>query len=132
MTECPFCGPVLPPAQLRTQSFSGSKIGAVGFCFGGGVTYQLAVRMGPDLAVGVPFYGGQPNAADVAKIKPPIQAHYGELDERVNAGAPAYHRALTAAGATAVCVPNGVSFVAESVRGRASCEVRPFQQPSGV
>ena len=85
---------------LRTQSFSTGKIGAVGFCFGGGVTNQLAVRMGPNLAAGVPFYGGQPSAADVAKIKAPIQAHYGELDERINMGAPAYHKALTDAGVT--------------------------------
>jgi carboxymethylenebutenolidase len=85
---------------LRTQSFSTGKIGAVGFCFGGGVTNQLAVRMGPNLAAGVPFYGGQPSAADVAKIRAPIQAHYGELDQRINMGAPAYHKALTDARIT--------------------------------
>jgi carboxymethylenebutenolidase len=86
---------------LRTQPFSNGKLGAVGFCFGGGVTNQLAVRMGPNLAAGVPFYGGQPAAADVAKIKAPINAQYGELDPRINMGAPAYHEALTKAG-----VPN--------------------------
>jgi carboxymethylenebutenolidase len=83
---------------LRTQPFSNGKLGAVGFCFGGGVVNQLAVRMGPNLAAGVPFYGGQPAAADVAKIKAPINAQYGEQDPRINAGAPAYHAALTAAG----------------------------------
>ena len=86
---------------LRTQPFSNGKLGAVGFCFGGGVTNQLAVRMGANLAAGVPYYGGQPSAADVPKIKAPINAQYGEQDPRINAGAPAYHAALTAAG-----VPN--------------------------
>ena len=47
---------------LRTQPFSNGKLGAVGFCFGGGVTNQLAVRMGANLAAGVPYYGGQPSA----------------------------------------------------------------------
>jgi carboxymethylenebutenolidase len=68
----------------------------VGFCFGGGIANTLAVRLGSDLAAAVPFYGGQPPAADVAKIKSPLLLHYAELDERVNAGWPAYEAALKA------------------------------------
>jgi len=86
---------------LRTQPFSTGKIGAIGFCFGGGVVNQLAVRMGPNLGAGVPFYGGQPSAADVAKIKAPISAQNGEADARITGGSAAYASALTAAG-----VPN--------------------------
>jgi len=86
---------------LRTQPFSNGKLGAVGFCFGGGVTNQLAVRMGANLAAGVPYYGGQPNAADVPKIKAPISAQNGEADPRITGGSAAYAAALTAAG-----VPN--------------------------
>lgn len=83
---------------LRSAPFSTGKLGAVGFCFGGGVVNALAVRMGPDLAAGVPFYGAQPAAADVAKIKAPINAQYAELDKRLTDGWPAYDQALTAAG----------------------------------
>src|SRR4051812_48196839 len=69
------------------------KIGAVGFCYGGGVVNMLATRL-PDLAAGVPFYGGQPPAADVAKIKAPLLIHYAENDDRINAGWPAFETAL--------------------------------------
>jgi carboxymethylenebutenolidase len=62
------------------------------------VVNNLAVRMGSDLAAGVPFYGAQPSAEDVAKIKAPINAQYGELDQRINAGWPAFDAALTQAG----------------------------------
>ena len=86
---------------LRTQPFSNGKLGAVGFCFGGGVTNQLAVRMGANLAAGVPYYGGQPSAADVPKVKAPISAQNGEADPRITGGSAAYAAALTAAG-----VPN--------------------------
>jgi carboxymethylenebutenolidase len=71
------------------------KIGAVGFCFGGGIANMLAVRL-PDLGGAVPFYGVQPAAADVAKIKAPLLIHYAGLDERINAGWPAYETALKA------------------------------------
>ena len=74
---------------LKSRPDSTGKLGAVGFCFGGGVVNQLAVRMGPDLAAGVPFYGAQPSAADAAKIKAPINAQYGELDARITDGWPA-------------------------------------------
>jgi carboxymethylenebutenolidase len=69
----------------------------VGFCFGGTTVNALAVRI-PDLAAAVPFYGGQPAAADVAKIKAPLLIHYAALDERINAGWPAYEAALKANG----------------------------------
>ena len=82
---------------LKARPESNGKLGAVGFCFGGGVVNNLAVRLGPDMAAGVPFYGAQPNAADAAKIKAPINAQYGELDQRINAGWPAFDAALTAA-----------------------------------
>jgi carboxymethylenebutenolidase len=68
---------------LKSRPDSVGKLGAVGFCFGGGIVNQLAVRMGSDLAAAVPFYGDQPSAADTAKIKAPINAQYGELDTRI-------------------------------------------------
>jgi len=72
------------------------KIGAVGFCFGGGVVNMLAVRLGSDLAAGVPFYGSQPSAEDAAKIKAPMLLQYAALDTRITGGAPAYEEALKA------------------------------------
>lgn len=72
------------------------KIGVVGFCFGGGVSNMLAVRLGADLAAAVPFYGGQPAAADVPKIAAPLLLHYAGLDTRINGGWPAYEEALKA------------------------------------
>jgi carboxymethylenebutenolidase len=82
---------------LKSRTDSTGKLGAIGFCFGGGVVNQLAVRMGPDLAAGVPFYGAQPKPEDAAKIKAPINAQYGELDTRITDGWPAFDAALTAA-----------------------------------
>jgi carboxymethylenebutenolidase len=82
---------------LKSRPDSTGKLGAVGFCFGGGVVNQLAVRMGADLSAGVPFYGAQPKAEDVAKIKAPINAQYGELDARITDGWPAFDAALTEA-----------------------------------
>jgi carboxymethylenebutenolidase len=82
---------------LKSRPDSTGKLGAVGFCFGGGVVNQLAVRMGPDLAAAVPFYGAQPSAAEAARIKAPINAQYGELDTRITGGWPAFDAALTAA-----------------------------------
>lgn len=83
---------------LKNRPDSTGKLGATGFCFGGGVTNNLAVRMGSDLSAGVPYYGAQPKPEDVAKIKTPINAQYGELDARINAGWPAFDAALTQAG----------------------------------
>ena len=82
---------------LRTHADSTGRLGAVGFCFGGGIANTLAVRLGSDLRAAVPFYGGAPADADVAKIKAAVLAHHGELDTRLAAGWPAYDAALTAA-----------------------------------
>jgi len=82
---------------LKSRPDSTGKLGAVGFCFGGGVANQLAVWMGADLAAAVPFYGAQPSAEETAKIKAPVLAHYGELDTRITSGWPAFDAALTAA-----------------------------------
>ena len=82
---------------LKAHSNSNSKLGAVGFCWGGAMANQLAVH-DPDLKAAVPFYGRQPDAADVPKIKAAMQLHYGGLDERINAGIPAYEEALKKAG----------------------------------
>ncbi|MFN6090076.1 MAG: dienelactone hydrolase family protein [Cyclobacteriaceae bacterium] len=81
----------------KTRKDASLKWGCIGFCWGGALANQLAVNM-PDLKVAVPFYGRQPEAADVPKIKAFVQAHYGGLDERINAGIPAYETALKAAG----------------------------------
>ena len=82
---------------LKSRPEGTGKVGAVGFCFGGGVVNQLAVRMGPELAAAVPFYGSQPSAGDAAKIKAPLLAHYAELDTRITSGWPAFDAALTTA-----------------------------------
>lgn len=78
---------------LKSHSECNGKIGVVGFCFGGSISNLMAVRV-PDLKAAVPFYGGQPDAADVPKIKAPLLLQYAELDKRVNAGWPAYEEAL--------------------------------------
>ena len=80
----------------RTRPDSNGKLGAVGFCYGGGVVNFLATRM-PELAAGVPFYGGAPAADDVKNIKAAMLVHHGALDERLVAGWPAYEAALKAA-----------------------------------
>jgi carboxymethylenebutenolidase len=82
---------------LKSRPECTGKIGAVGFCFGGDVVNTLATRM-PDLAAAVPFYGLQPSAADTAKIKAPLLIHYAELDQRIDAGWPAFEAALKANG----------------------------------
>jgi carboxymethylenebutenolidase len=82
---------------LKSRPECTGKIGAVGFCFGGTVVNMMAVRI-PDLGAAVPFYGGQPSAADTAKIKAPLLIHYAGLDDRLNAGWPAWETALKANG----------------------------------
>ena len=77
--------------KLRPD-FNG-KVGAVGFCFGGGMVNTIATRM-PDLAAGVPYYGAQPPAAEAAKIQSPLLLHYASADERINAGWPAFEAVL--------------------------------------
>ena len=83
---------------LKKRPDSTGKLGALGFCYGGGVVNWLAVQMGSELNAAVPFYGMQPSAEDAAKIKAPLDAQYGELDQRVTSGWPAFDKALTQAG----------------------------------
>jgi len=78
---------------LPSRKDSNGKYGAVGFCWGGAMTNSLAVNV-PSLKAAVPFYGRQPSAEDVAKIKAAMQLHYGGLDEGVNKGIPAFEEAL--------------------------------------
>jgi carboxymethylenebutenolidase len=82
---------------LKSRPETGGKVGAVGFCFGGTTVNMYAVKLA-DLGAAVPFYGGQPAAADVANIKAPLLIHYAGLDERIDAGWPAYEAALKANG----------------------------------
>ncbi|WP_238368068.1 YghX family hydrolase [Mesobacterium pallidum] len=82
---------------LQGHEMSSGRVGAVGFCYGGGVCNALAVAM-PDMACSVPFYGRQADAADAGKINAPLLLHYAGLDERINAGWPAFKDALDAAG----------------------------------
>jgi carboxymethylenebutenolidase len=82
---------------LKSRAESNGRIAVTGFCFGGGIANQYAVRF-PDLAAAAPFYGDQPSAADAAKIKAPLMLHYAENDQRINAGIPAFEQALKQAG----------------------------------
>jgi carboxymethylenebutenolidase len=78
---------------LRRRPDGTGKVGAVGFCWGGGLANRTAVNA-PDLAAGVAYYGMQPDAKDVAKIHAALLLHYAGLDERTNAGIPAFQEAL--------------------------------------
>jgi carboxymethylenebutenolidase len=80
-------------AYLEKRPECTGKIGVVGFCWGGGIANMLATRL-PELGAAVPFYGNQPSAEDVAKIKAPLLIQYAEKDDRINAGWPAYEAAL--------------------------------------
>ena len=82
---------------IKTRKDANGKFGCVGFCWGGAMANNLAVNV-PDLKAAVAFYGRQPQAADVPKIKAAVQLHYGSLDQGVNAGIPAYEEALKKAG----------------------------------
>ncbi|QDT04130.1 Carboxymethylenebutenolidase [Rubripirellula lacrimiformis] len=83
---------------LDTSDQSTGKVGAVGFCYGGGVVNQLAVMIPDVIDAGVPFYGRQPDAAEVSKIKSPLMIQNAGLDKRILAGAAAYEEALQDAG----------------------------------
>lgn len=83
---------------LKAHELSTGKLGATGFCYGGGVVNKLAVVMGADLNAGVPFYGSGPNVEDVPKIQAPLMVHYAEDDKRVNASREDYRKALEAHG----------------------------------
>ena len=84
-------------AYLKEHEKSNGNVGAIGFCWGGSTVNNLAVAS-PDLRAAVPYYGRPPNAEAVPAIEARIMAHYGGLDERVNAGIPAFEEALKAAG----------------------------------
>jgi len=83
---------------LKNRPDSTGRLGVTGFCFGGGISNALAVRMGSDLAAAAPFYGGAPPAADVPKIKAAILVHHGGEDTRLVEAWPAYEAAMKAAG----------------------------------
>ncbi len=82
---------------VREHSECNGKVGAVGFCFGGGIVNQLAVKL-PYLVAGVPYYGAQPTADDTRRIQASLMIQYASMDERINAGWPAYEAALNQQG----------------------------------
>lgn len=84
-------------AYLQTLPKVTGKVGAMGFCWGGGTVNNLAIAS-PDLAAAVAYYGGQPAAEGVKDIKARVMLHYAGLDDRINAGIPVYEEALKAAG----------------------------------
>ena len=85
---------------LKTRPECTGRIGAVGFCYGGGMVGYLATRLGDDLSAAVCFYGSAPDTEDVPKIKAPLMVHSAEKDERINASWPEFERALKAANVT--------------------------------
>jgi len=85
---------------LKNRPDCSGKIGVTGFCYGGSISNQLAVRLGEDLAAAVPFYGGGAQAADVPNIKAAVLVQHGALDTRLVEAWPAYEAALTAANVT--------------------------------
>ncbi len=84
-------------AWLRARPDGSGRMGAVGFCYGGGIVHWLATRL-PDLDAAVPFYGNTPPPAEAAKVRAPLLVHLAGVDERINAAWPAYEAALKAAG----------------------------------
>ena len=84
-------------AWLKSRPDANGRLGAVGFCWGGGMVHMLSTRMA-DLAAGVPFYGNTPAPEEAVKVKAPLLIQQAEVDERINAAWPAYEAALKAAG----------------------------------
>lgn len=82
---------------LRARPDASGKLGAIGFCWGGGIVHQLAIHL-PELDAGVPFYGNTPAPVEAAKVKAPLLIQQADVDERINAAWPAYEAALKAAG----------------------------------
>jgi carboxymethylenebutenolidase len=83
---------------LKAHAAGNGKVGATGFCWGGGMVNALAVAAGADLAAGAPYYGVQVPATDAPRIKARMLLHYAANDDRINAGIPAYREALDKAG----------------------------------
>jgi carboxymethylenebutenolidase len=83
---------------LKNHERSNGNVGAVGFCWGGGLVNQTAIHAGADLAAAVAYYGAVPEPSEVGQIEARMLLHYAGLDERINAGIPAYEEALKAAG----------------------------------
>jgi carboxymethylenebutenolidase len=88
---------VASAGYLKNRPDSNGVLGAVGFCYGGGVVHMLSTRL-PDLDGAVSFYGNHPAAEDAAKVKAPLLIHFAGVDERINASWPTYEAALKAAG----------------------------------
>jgi carboxymethylenebutenolidase len=104
---------------LKSRADCNGKIGATGFCYGGGISNTLAVRLGSDIAAAVPFYGAVPAKEDISKIKAAVLVHHGELDTRLASTWPAYDMALTS-----INVPHEGYIYSGAVHGF-NCDATP-------